>query len=56
MIYNRKGFTLIEIIAVVIIIGIIFTIAVPMVSSYILDSRKTSYYGTISAYVETIKS
>lgn len=56
MIYNKKGFTLIEIVAVVIIIGIVFTIAVPMVSSYILDSRKTSYYGSISAYVETIQS
>lgn len=52
---GKKGFTLIEIITVIIIIGIILTIAVPAVSSYILKSRKTNYSGTISAYVETIK-
>lgn len=51
---NNKGFTLIEIIAVIVIIGVIFIIAVPAVSSYILDSRKTTYSTTISSYMETI--
>ena len=45
---KNKGFTLIEIIAVVIILGILAIIAVPTVSNYIESSRK-------SAYVQTIK-
>ena len=40
---NKKGFTLIEIIAVVIIIGIIALIAIPSVSSYINNTRNTTY-------------
>ena len=40
---KNKGFTLIEIIAVVIIIGIIALIAVPSVSGYIANSRNTTY-------------
>ena len=45
---NKKGFTLIEILAVVIILGILMIIAIPSVTSYIESSRK-------SAYVKTIK-
>lgn len=53
---NNKGFTLIEIIAVVVILGLVLAIAVPAVSSYITSSRKTSYISTVSAYVENIMS
>lgn len=54
---NKKnlGFTLIEVIAVIVIIGIVFTIAVPAVSSYILDSRKANYFATINSYLETVR-
>ena len=45
---NKKGFTLIEILAVVIILGILMVIVVPNVTRYIENSRK-------SAYVQTIK-
>lgn len=48
---NRKGFTLIEIIAVIIIIGIIMFIAVPNVSSYILDSRKKTYVNDAKRFI-----
>ena len=40
---NRKGFSLIEIIAVVIIIGIVAIIVVPSVSDYINKSKDTTF-------------
>ena len=52
---NESGFTLIEIIAVVVILGVILTIAVPAVSSYIVSSRKTNYAATANSYLETIR-
>ncbi len=52
---NNKGFTLVEILAVVIIIGLVMTIAIPAVSRYMLDSRRTSYVANMNAYAETIK-
>jgi len=51
---GNKGFTLIEIVAVVVILGVIMTIAVPAVSEQILSSRKSSYLSSVSAYAETI--
>ena len=45
---NKKGFTLIEILAVIIVLGILLMIIVPSVSNYIDSTRK-------SAYVQTIK-
>ncbi len=43
---NKKGFTLIELLAVIIILGILLIIAIPSVTSYISDSRKSSYIDT----------
>ena len=40
---NKKGFTLIEILAVIIIIGIIAIIAVPSISKYMKESKDTTY-------------
>lgn len=51
---NRKGFTLVEVMAVLIILGVVLLIAVPSVSSYIVDSRKSNYYTTANSYVDTI--
>ena len=53
---NKKGFTLIEVIAVIIIIGILMFIAVPNVTNYIKKSRKASYSADVRAFLETIKS
>ena len=52
---NKKGFTLIEIIAVIIIIGIIFIITIPAVSKYIFSSDRTAYASNVQAYLETMK-
>lgn len=48
---NSGGFTLIEIIAVVIIIGILAIVTVPSVSRYIANTRKTAY----SSHEESMK-
>lgn len=40
---NKKGFTLIEVIGAVIVIGLIATVAVPGVSKYIQKGRLTTF-------------
>ena len=40
---RKKGFTLIEIISVIIILGILSIITIPAVSKYIINSRETTY-------------
>ena len=49
---NNKGFTLIEILAVIIIIGILMIIAVPAVTQYITNSRNFSFAKTADKYIE----
>ncbi len=43
---NNKAFTLIELLAVIIILGILMIIAIPSVTKYISDSRKSAYVNT----------
>ena len=52
---KKKGFTLIEILAVIIIIGIIAIIGVVSVSDYIEDSRKSTYIQQASTYIEAAR-
>ena len=40
---KRRGFTLIEILAVIIILGILAIVAIPVVSNYIVDSRSKTF-------------
>ena len=49
---KNKGFTLIEIISVIIIIGVIMVIAVPSVSSYITNARKDTFIVSLTRYIE----
>ena len=50
---NKKGFTLIETLAAIVILGLIVGIAVISVSKYITQSKKKTLIKTISSYVET---
>ncbi len=52
---NNKGFTLIEILAVIVILGIIMIIAIPNISKNISDSRKSSYVTSIQKYIEAAR-
>ena len=48
---NKKAFTLIELLAVIIILGILLLIAIPSVTKYIENSRKSSYITTAKGYI-----
>ncbi len=49
---NKKAFTLIELLAVIIILGLLMAIAIPSVTRYINNSRKKVYANTLDSYVD----
>ena len=51
---NKKGFTMIEILAVIMIIGILITIIVPSVTKYIHNSKKDNYKSSLKNMVSTV--
>lgn len=53
---KKNGFTLIEVIAVVIIIGVAMLIAVPSVMEYIKGSDNEAYASNAMAYIETARA
>ncbi len=48
---RRKAFTLIELLAVIIILGILMIIAIPSVTTYISNSRKSAYVDSVKEIV-----
>ena len=52
---NNKGFTLMEILAVIVILGIIMVIAIPAISQNILDSRKSSYVTSVRKFIDAAR-
>lgn len=54
--YNNKGFTLIEILAAVVILGIISTLAVPAVYKYVTKSRDFSYENMYKTVYDVVKN
>ena len=53
---NKNGFTLIEVLSVIIIMGVIMIIAVPAVTKYIFKSDKSVYASNVSAFVESVRA
>ena len=53
---KKKAFTLIELLAVIIILGILMIIAIPSVTKYISDSRKSAYVDTAKQLISTARN
>ena len=53
---NNKGFTLIEILAAVVILGIISTVAVPAVYKYVTKTRNFSYDNMYKTVFDAVKN
>jgi len=50
--HNENGFSLLEVLAVVVILGIIASIAVPAISSTIENNKKDSYVATAQIMID----
>ncbi|MCK4412101.1 MAG: prepilin-type N-terminal cleavage/methylation domain-containing protein [Candidatus Eisenbacteria sp.] len=53
---NRKGFTMIELMVVVVIVGILAAIAIPIYGKYIKNARMTEATGRIGEIVTACKA
>ena len=49
---KKLAFTLIELLAVIVILGVLMLIAIPSVTNYINDSRKDVYVDTVKNYIK----
>lgn len=52
---NKKGFTLVELLAVIVILAILLAIAIPKVTQYITKSRKDSYVTTVKDFIDAVR-
>ena len=52
---NKKGFTLVELLAVIVILGILLTISIPAASNYINSTRRESFVVIMKEYAEAVR-
>lgn len=53
---NKKGFTLVELLAVIVILGVLLLIAVPSVNNIITNSRKKAFLSQVKLAVENVQT
>lgn len=53
---NKKGFTLVELLAVIVILGVLLMIAVPAISNVIEKSRKSSFINSVKLVIDGVKN
>ena len=52
---KKKGFTLLELLAVIVILAILLIIAIPKITQYIANSRKNSFVTSTKDFVDSIR-
>jgi len=53
---KKNGFTLVELLAVIVILGIISTIVVPQVTGYIEKSKRAAFVQMANSYVDSVNA
>ena len=53
---KRNGFTLVELLAVIVVLGVILIIAVPSVNKYLKNSKESAYEIQISTMIEAVET
>jgi type IV pilus assembly protein PilA len=52
---NKRGFTLVELLAVLVVLGVIAMIAVPVTVNLISDSRKNTFKNSVNGMIQSVE-